>query len=226
MGYMALSVRRAIQRPTFLAAIVSLASLGVARSAAATTIWLNLGPSMVTSNVNTSVDVLNGTTLQGQTLSLDFQFLNGKFVRLFSITSDSFLTLLRLQTNGSGTVGFLDGTGYLIDQQGNPLQQPQQLGSASGDNGSIAAGLFPLLPGELQRPLDFFGIHLDLTFPVNPFVSITGGELALKSDVHGPFGIGPGIPRDIVPEADNTFFLLGLGLLGTVVARWRLARVS
>jgi hypothetical protein len=164
--------------------------------------------------------------LQGQTLSLDFTFSHGEFVRLFTVTSNPFVALLKLQTNSAGMVDFLSGTGFLVDQQGNPLQQPQQLGSASGNNGLLAAGLFPLLPGDLSRPLDFFGIHLDLTLPVSPFVSITGEEFLFESDSNAPFGVGPGVPADIVPDTGTTLFLLSLALLGPILARVRLSRAD
>ena len=195
--------------------------------AEATTIDLDLGPPpRVTSKVTNSFAALNGTALQGQTLSLDFTFSNGEFVRLFTVTSNPFVALLKLQTNSSGMVDFLSGTGFLVDQQGNPLQPPQQLGSASGNNGLLAAGLFPLLPGDLQRPLDFFGIHLDLTFPMAPSISITGEEFLFQSDSSAPFGIGPGVPSDIVPDHGSTLFLLSFAFLGPVLAQVRLPRVG
>jgi len=114
----------------------------------------------------------------------------------------------------------------LVDRHGNPLDQPLQLGSAAGSNGSLAAGLFPLLPGDLQRPFDFFGIHLDLKLPAAPSISITGEEFLFKSNGGGPFGIGPGIPSDIVPDQGSTLFLLSLALLGPILARVWLPRVS
>jgi hypothetical protein len=192
----------------------------------ATIIGIDLGHSpQIVSQMTAPLSGLNGTALQGQTLSLDLTFLNGEFTRLFTVTSNSFIALLTLQTNGSGVVGFLGGTGFLVDQQGNPLQQPQELGSASG-NGSMAAGLLPLLSGGLQRPIDFFGIHLDLMLPADSSVSVTGGELALMSDMGAPFGVGPGVPRDIVPETGNTLSLLSLGLLGAVLGRLRLRQLS
>jgi len=195
--------------------------------AKATTIDLDLGPPPhVTSKVTNSFAALNGTALQGQTLSLDFTFSNGEFVRLFTVTSNPFVALLKLQTNSSGMVDSLSGTGFLVDQQGNPLQPPQQLGSASGNNGLLAAGLFPLLPGDLQRPLDFFGIHFDLTFPMAPSISITGEEFLFESDSNAPFGVGPGIPADIVPDKGFTLLLLSLALFGPILARLWLARVG
>jgi hypothetical protein len=195
--------------------------------AKAITIDLDLGTSPhVTSKVTNSFDAMNGTALQGQTLSLDFTFSNGEFVRLFTVTSNAFVALLKLQTNSSGMVDFLSGTGFLVDQQGSPLQPPQQLGSASGNNGLLAAGLFPLLPGDLSRPLDFFGIHFDLTLPVSPFVSITGEEFLFMSDSNRPFGVGPDVPSDIVPDQGSTLLLLSLALLGPILARVRLSRVG
>ena len=227
MRYRALSSRGAVKALALLAGIVAAVSLGAVGSARATTIDLDLGPPPhVTSTVMNSFDVLNGIGLQGQTLSLDFTFSHGEFVRLFTVTSNPFVALLKLQTNSSGMVDFVSGTGFLVDQEGNPLQPPQQLGSASGDNGLLAAGLFPLLPGDLSRPLDFFGIHFDLTLPVSPFVSITGEEFLFKSDGNAPFGVGPGVPTDIVPETGSTLLLLSLALFGPILARLRLARVD
>jgi hypothetical protein len=227
MRYRALRSRGAVKASALFAAMVAAASLGTVGSVRATTIGLDLGTAPhVTSKVTNSFDAMNGMALQGQTLSLDFRFSHGEFVRLFTVTSDPFVALLKLQTDSSGMVDFLSGTGFLVDQHGNPLEQPQQLGSASGDNGLLAAGLFPLLPGGLQRPLDFFGIHFDLTLPVDPFISITGEEFLFKSDGNGPFGVGPGVPTDIVPDQGNTLFLLGLALLGPILARVRLPQVD
>jgi hypothetical protein len=177
----------------------------------ATVIGIDLGPSpQIASQITASFSELNGTALQGQTLSLDLTFLNGEFTRLFTVTSNSFIALL---TNANKRLrrGWLpERHRVLVDQQGNLLQQPQELASASG-NGSMAAGLFPLLSGGLQRPIDFFGIHVDLMLPADSPISVTGGELALMSDIGAPFGVGPGVPRDIVPEAGSTLSLLSLG---------------
>ena len=223
MHYRTLSSRRVVKGSAFFAAIISAVSLGAVLSARATTISLDLGtPPRVTSNVTNSFDALNGTALQGQTLSLDFTFSHGEFVRLFTVTSAPFVALLKLQTNGSSNIDFLSGTGFLVDQHGNPLQQPQQLGSASGDNGLLAAGLFPLLPGDLSRPLDFFGLHLDLTLPMSPLVVITGEDFLFKSNGDGPFGVGPGVPRDIVPEGDSTALFLAITLAGLISMRARI----
>ena len=191
-------------------------------SAKATPISINNGPApSITSQVSTSFSALDGVALQGQTLSLDFNFANNNFARLFSITDPSFTILITLQTNGGGVVGFLSGTGSLLDQNGSVFGPPESLGSASGDDGSMSAGWFPLLSESLPRPLDFYGIHAQLELPTNLPFSITGGEFQLLASglPHDVFGVGPGIPRDIVPDSASTLLLFGLALLALGVFR-------
>jgi hypothetical protein len=227
MRYRALGLRGALKASALSAGIIAALSLGTVGSARATTIYLDLGDSPhITSKVTNSFAALDGIALQGQTLSLDFRFSKGEFVRLFTITSDPFVALVRLQTNSPGMLDFLNGTGFLVDKHGHPFEQPQQLGSASGDDGSLAAGLFPLLPGDLQRPLDFFGIHFDLTLPMSHSISITGEEFVFSSDSGHPFGVGPGVPRDIIPDQGSTLPLLSLASLTLILAQLRLTRVG
>ncbi len=175
-------------------------------------ISINLGSAPnITSHVTASFSDLNGTPLQGQTLSLDFLFAGGQFARLFSVTNPSFAALITLHTSGAGVVGFLDGTGSLLDQTGNTVGMAEFLGSASDNEGSMSVALFPLLSGDFSAPLDFFGIHTSLLLPINLPVTVTGGDFQLISAGATPqdvFGIGPGIPRDIVPESGSTLLLL------------------
>jgi hypothetical protein len=198
--------------------------------ARATNIQIDLGPPPVVSDdVTVPFADLNGTSLSGQNLSLNFTFSGAEFVRLFSATTADFEVLVKLQTNSPGLAGFLDGTGFLIDQLGNPLQPPQALGSASSDDGLMAAGLFPLFAGAgaPNRPFDFFEVHLDLTLPSNSSFLVTGGEFELLGSRGGPFGVGPGVPNDITtPDTGSSFLLLCLGSLGPMLVRTRLTRAS
>jgi hypothetical protein len=158
-------------------------------------------------------------------LSIDLTISNNEFVRLFTITSPPFHVSITLQTNGTNAHVFLHGTGYLVDSQGMAIPGFGVTGSASGHN-LLGIGLFPLLKDEngtpnndLPKPLDFFGIHFDLTFPDahKESVRVMGGEFGLFSDPGTVFGIGPGIPRDIVPDSGSTLLLFsvaGFGLLG------------
>jgi len=233
MRYKTLSSRDTLKAFALFAGIVAVISLETVGSAQATSVGLDLGSApQITSKVANSFDALNGTALQGQTLSLDFTFSHGEFVRLFTITSPSFEVLLSLQTNGSGPLDFLQGSGYLIDSQGSAIPGFGVTGSASG-NSLLGIGLFPLLKdingtpnNDLPRPLDFSGIHFDLTLPLDQFVSITGEQFSLISDRNHPFGIGPGVPIDIVSDQGSTLLLLSIGLLGLVRLRQRLVRAG
>ena len=192
--------------------------------ARATNIQIDLGPPPVVSHgLTVPFADLNGTSLSGQSLSLDFIFSGPQFVRLFSVTSD-FEVLVKLQTNSLGDAGgFVDGTGFLSDQLGNPLQPTQVLGLASSSDGSMSAGLFPLFPGSGApgRPFDFFAVHFDLSLPNNSSFEITGSEFELLNFAGGPFGVGPGVPNDIVPDTADAIYLLGMGLVGLLVARFK-----
>ncbi len=191
----------------------------------ATAISVDPGPApTVAAQLTASFGNVDGTMLQGQSIGLDFTWGAGKFIRLFTVTDSSFATLLTFQTSGSGLVGFLQGTGYLVDQNGHALGGSLDLGSASGNDGSLTVGMFPLISGAVSRPLDFFGLHFDLQLPSDRSISITGGQLELTTSGGRPtdkFGVGPGVPADIVPDSGFTAVLLGLGfapLLG--LKRW------
>ena len=191
--------------------IVAVALLTLASSEAVRGITINLGPpGTLATDTTISFSNLNGTGLLGQTLSVDFVFTSSEFVRLFTVTTD-FSVSMTLQTSSSSFVGFLHGTGYLTDSLDNALELPQTLGRASGSDGSMTVELFP----QVNRPIDFYGVHYDLTFPTNPAV-VTGGQFRLLSDT-GPFGIGPGLPPDIVPDTGSTAILLGLGFVGIIL---------
>src|SRR2546423_15097070 len=122
MRYRALGSQGVVKASALFAGIIVALSLGTVGSARATTIDLDLGVSPhITSNITNSFAVLDGIALQGQTLSLDFRFSPGEFVRLFSITSNPFVGLLKLQTNSCGTLDFLSGTVFLVGRHGQAL---------------------------------------------------------------------------------------------------------
>lgn len=204
---------------TYLLAAIALAVLADSQAVQAVPIQIDLGaPGTYSLDTTVPFNNLNGTALLGQSLSVDFVFANSQFVRLFTVTT-SFSVLVALQTDGSGLVGFLTGTGYLTDSFGNALEPPEILGSASSDDGRMFAGSYP----QVNRPIDFYGVRFDLIFPTNPTVAVTGGQFRLLSDSE-PFGIGPGLPTDIVPDSGSTAALLGLGFLGIILFAHRLDR--
>jgi hypothetical protein len=207
-----LRVHLNFQSVLIVAAILILSVSGVGR-VEALTIGIDLGePATFSSDTTVPFEDLNGTSLLGQTLSLDFLFADNEFVRLFTLTGGAYSVGLSLQTNLSGFVGFLDGMGFLMDDNGAPLHTQQDLGSASADDGRMFVGLFPFLSGELVEPFDHYGVHFDLTFPENTSVEVIGGQFRAI----GFFGIGPGLPPNIVPESATMIFLASgfLGLAG------------
>lgn len=206
-------------------------ALTFAPKVTATDIPIGLGPpGHLRTHASHDFSELDGTALSGQTLSVDFLFSNNQFVRLFTTTTDSFSALVTLDTNGSGDLGSdIHGTGLIFDSGRNALQSPETLGAASGDDASLSVGLLPLLSGPLQRPVDFFGVHLDMTLPdltqTNPSLIIIGGEFELiASHINGDdlFGVGPGVPPDIVPDTGRASLLLAIGLVSLIAIGLRL----
>jgi len=80
------------------------------------------GPSAIYTNTQLgpiAFSDLNGTPVNGSTLSLDILFSSDKFVRLFSDTTPRFDINLRLQTDAGTFPGFVtNATAYLIAQNG------------------------------------------------------------------------------------------------------------
>lgn len=172
----------------------------------AATVRIDLGPSQVLAGETNRFPfaALNGTPIGGS-ISVNILFGKNQFVRLFSATSPGFHALVILRTNGPGMLGFLRGTGYLIDARGNAIPGYRLTGSASGNDGTVSIGVFPLLmngngtPNDsLSRPLDFYGIRYDFTFPSSPLNVVIGGQFLLAGNGK-QFGIGPNVPADIVP---------------------------
>ena len=199
----------------------------------AISIGIDLGPSRVLTGDNPEggpmgFDGLNGTPVTGS-FSVDFLFTNNEFARIYTATQPLFDAVITLQTNGSGFLGFLSGSGYLIDAHGNAIPGFGITGSASGNDASLSIGLLPLLKDkngtpndQLKKPFDFYGVHYDFTFPSNPSLEVTGGQFLLAGNgTFTPFAIGPGhIPANItVPDQGSTFLLLTLSLLGVATCR-------
>jgi hypothetical protein len=199
----------------------------------AISIGIDLGPSRVLTGGNPEggpmgFDGLNGTPVTGS-FSVDFLFTNNEFARIYTATQPLFDALITFQTNGSGFLGFLSGSGYLIDAHGNAIPGFGITGSASGNDASLSIGLFPLLKDkngtpndQLKKPFDFYGVHYDFKLPSNPSLEVTGGQFLLAGNgTFTPFAIGPGhIPANItVPDQGSTFLLLTLSLLGLATCR-------
>jgi hypothetical protein len=202
------------------------AAIFVAHGAAlnATTIGISLGSARITPFFATPFNDINGVSLHGQALSLNFVFTDN-FIRLlpppgFPQTGVNFDILVTLHTNANGLPGFGCGTGFIFDQTGQPLQAPVVLGSAASDGGAIFLGLFPLLDGAPANAR-FYGFHMNITLPNNPCFEITdedlrlfGGEIQVADQVvQGQFGIGPHVADT---GSTATLFAFALLVLSTM----------
>ena len=196
---------------------MTLGGLGEIDAAAIT---VDLGPSQILNAETTKISfaALNGLPIGGGA-SLDIVFSGNKFVRLFSGSSAGFQAAITFRTTAIGTLGFLNGTGYLRDAGGNAIPGFGVIGSASGSDGTLTIGFFPLASNKtgalfnwLPRPVDFYGIHYDFAFPNSPLHAVVGGEFTLAGNGK-PFGVGPGVPTD-VDSPDRT-----LGSLANISTR-------
>ena len=206
--------------------ILTLFTLASILSAKAATIPIDFGPSGVIFDRSTPFTGLEGTPLLNQDLALDFIFTGDTFIRLFTATDKVVSVMLTFHTSGSGLVGFVLGSGALLDEKGHTIPGFGVTGSASSDQGDLHIGFFPFFKDEsgtidtkVKLPLDFFGVHFDLSLPLAPSVEITGGDFRvvcneLPFSTSTGFGVGPGIPKDIkhVPDTGSTLMMLGMAL--------------
>jgi len=207
------------------------ATIFVVQTAAlnATSIGISLGETRTTPTFGTAFNQLDGQSLNGQTLSLDFVFTDN-FVRFLPPgslpqTGTDFDISVYIATNASlppgEFVGFATGTGFIFDQAGRALETPKALGSFVDSAGGIGLGLFPFFADEtgrigddVARDASFYGFHMDITLPNNPQFQVTdaglglfGGNL-LWTDRPGEFAIGPH-----VADTGSTLVLLACALL-------------
>jgi hypothetical protein len=190
--------------------------------AVATPLWVDLGPTGVVYNSRIVDCGAPNVQFAGQNIDIDFSFQNGQFIRLFTATRNSFQidAFFRINNARLPALNFA-GSGFLTDNHG------AELGPA------VALEAFPVTDHFHQvgvdlvlRPLtsdvvpdDVYGIHLDLTLPNSPgfgFKDCPAGGITFAANV---LGIGPGIPRDIVPDFGSTALFLTIALGGLISMR-------
>lgn len=213
------------------------AFLALAGSSAATTITADIGPQGIVGAGERDyvLNGLYGIPLQGQNWSLHITFSRDEFIRLYTAsyypngTSGSnfgeltFDVLALLQTNATGSLDYPTGTAYAFGSTGNPVIPVQTTGggSVSGFGAlRVGVGVFPLLnQTNPSLPLDFYGVHFDLTLPFSANHQIESGTLRLVSN--SVYGVGPGIPANMVPEGGSSLLLFGVGLAAICLPKAR-----
>ena len=191
--------------------------------AVATPLWVDLGPSGVVHNSRTVDSGAPNVQFAGQNIDIDFSFQSGQFIRLFTATNNSFQIDAFFRINNAPSALNFAGSGFLTDSHGAELGPAVTLEALPVTHRSHEVGVDLVLrplTGDVV-PVDVYGIHLDLTLPNSPgfgFGDGPPGGVTLAANV---LGIGPGIPRDIVPDFGSTALFLTIALGGLVSMRAR-----
>ena len=152
---------------------------------------------------------LNGTDLNGQTLSLDFVFTDSKYLE--PNLPDALDIYLQL-TVDSGSYALAGPSGYLFNELGTSI-----LGSSAGYASVIPSGADNILKYTLffqEYDFAFHGVNFDINLPTGNS-SIKSASIKFNpDDNHLVVGATP------VPEP-ATLLLLGSGLVGILLNKKR-----
>jgi len=190
--------------------------------AAATPLCVDLGPTGVVHNSRTVDLGAPNVQFAGQNIDIDFSFQNGQFIRLFTATKNSFQidAFFRINHAPLPALNFA-GSGFLTDSHGAELGPAVTLEAFPVTHHFHQVGvdlvLRPLTSDVV--PVDVYGFQLDLTLPNCPgfgFGDGPPGGVTFAADV---FGIGPGVPRDIVPDFGSTALFLTIARGGLTSIR-------
>ncbi len=213
--------KEAMMKRILATLITAVLGLSFVLGARAETILIDPGPLGTVSpyaQINNPFSNLNGTTLTGQSLSLDFTFVERKWIWTSGGAANH--VIMDIRTNYLGTElrnGALPGDGYFFDEHGTPFPaDPIILNATSlvsgGPEGWWAAIFYDR--SMLTKPYKYFGIHLDFTLPDMPGIYVTSADLRQG-----------GIDLINIPEP-STMLLLGSGLVGLVGIRVRSKRTK
>ena len=203
--------------------LLALAAFVVSGSVAvATPLWVDLGPTGVVYNSRTVDCGAPNVQFAGQNIDINFSFQNGQFIRLFTATKNSFQidTFFRINKAPLPALNFA-GSGFLTDNHGAEIGPAVTLEAFPVTHHFHQVGvdlvLRPLNSDVV--PVDVYGIQLDLTLPNCPGFGFGDGPPGGVTFGANVFGIGPGVPRDIVPDVGSTALFLTIALGGLISMR-------
>ena len=190
--------------------------------AVATPLWVDLGPTGVLHSSRTVESGAPNVQFAGQNIDIDFSFQNSQFIRLFTATNNSFQIDVFFRINNAPLPALnFAGSGFLTDNHGAELGPAVTLEAFPVTTTFIKRGstcvLRPLTSDVV--PDDVYGFHLDLTLPNSPGFGFGHGPPGGVTFDGNIFGIGPGVPRDIVPDFGSTALFLTIALGGLISMR-------
>jgi hypothetical protein len=196
--------------------------------AVATPLWVDLGPAGVVHDNRTVNSGAPNVQFAGQNIDIDFSFQNGQFIRLFTATNNSFQIDAFFRINNAPLALNFAGSGFLTDSHGAELGPAVTLEAFPVTHRFHEVGVDLVLrplTGDVV-PVDVYGIHLDLTLPNSPGFGFGDGPPGGVTFAANVLGIGPGIPRDIVPDFGSTALFLTIALGGLISMRARVTSAA
>ena len=192
--------------------------------AVATPLWVDLGPTGVIHNSRTVDLCAPNVQFAGQNIDIDFSFQKGnsQFIRLFTATNNSFQIDVFFRINNAPLPALnFAGSGFLTDNHGADLGPAVTLEAFPVTNHFHQTGVDLVLRSLTSDvvPDDVSGFHLDLTLPNSPGFGFGHGPPGGVTFDGNIFGIGPGVPRDIVPDFGSTALFLTIALGGLISMR-------
>ena len=167
----------------------------------------NVGPSILR-----EFSDLNGTVLNGQDLELDFVFDLMKHVEIpDSVTQ--FTAQINVFTDIPTETS--PATGFLSDENGDPILVGLTSGGATTTQPSFSAGVFFL---DTPTNLIFHDVHLSLAAPTNGAM-VTTAFLQLTTFGDSDLIVGQWVASNVPEPVTATLSLMGLGVLGMATRR-------
>jgi hypothetical protein len=159
---------------------------------------------------------LNGTSVDGQTLSVNAVFSNSVLARIYPITGNTMNVDIVVFTNGGTFTGFPGpGTGFLLGPTGNQVGSVQALRRSAGDVPPLGNGFGVGFVNPSGSIVDISGANFDFEFPNDGFV-VTDVEFILSEGGRLEFGTAQQLPEP------STLPLTLMGLLPLIgFAVWR-----
>jgi len=159
-------------------------------------------------------DVLTGIALNGQNITINYQFSNGGFIRVYGPSKIERSLLIELDFSGTGDAGIGHDIAGTLTLAGSTV--PLSLGTFSNDQ-KFGLSLFTSVPVSMVGtfPLDVYGFSVNFNLPQHPdarFDSRFSDFVFNASPFGTAFGVGPGIPADI-PDSGTTLGLVTSAVL-------------